>query len=181
MYIAQEIRKKSIVEYILFMWQMEDLIRSFGCNLSSIRDNYIAKFENYSEEQKEAETDWFGHLIRMMNEEGKREKGHLNVHDVLVKDVSDLHHQLLSSTRFPYYNAQYYKVLPFIVELRQRGQQDTSEVETCLNALYGVMMLRLRQKEISTETQHAVQEITTLMGMLSDYYIKDRTEGLQWE
>jgi hypothetical protein len=54
-------------------------------------------------------------------------------------------------------------------------------VETCLNALYGVMLLRLQQREVSPDTNHAVQEISTLMGMLSDYYLKDKTEGLEFD
>ena len=32
----------------------------------------------------------------------------------------DLHGMLLQSTKFPIYNGEYYKVLPFIVELRNR-------------------------------------------------------------
>ena len=134
-----------------------------------------------SDEQKEEETDWFGNLIRMMNEEGCREKGHLNINKILVQDMLDLHNQLLQSTKFPFYNAEYYKVLPFIVELRNKGDRDVSEIETCLDALYGVMMLRLQKKQLSPETEHAVKEISTFIGMLSDYYIKDRTEGLKFE
>jgi len=89
---------------------------------------------------------------------------------------------LLASPKFPFYNTEYYKVLPFIVELRNRGaNKDEGEVETCLNLLYGVMMLRLQKKEISTNTQHAVKEVSTLMGMLSDYYKKDKEEGLKFE
>ena len=69
-----------------------------------------------------------------------------------------------------------------IVELRKRGSDpNESEVETCLNALYGVMLLRLQKREISPDTQHAINEITTLIGMLSDYYQKDKTEGLEFE
>lgn len=180
MFIAQEIRKKSIAEYILYMWQIEDTIRAYGCSLSRIRHEYIDKFQ-YSDEQKEEETDWFGNLIRMMNEEGCREKGHLNINKILVQDMLDLHNQLLQSTNFPFYNAEYYKVLPFIVELRNKGDRDVSEIETCLDALYGVMMLRLQKKQLSPETEHAVKEISTFIGMLSDYYIKDRTEGLKFE
>lgn len=180
MFIAQEIRKKSIAEYILYMWQIEDTIRAYGCSLSRIRHEYIDKFQ-YSDEQKEEETDWFGNLIRMMNEEGCREKGHLNINKILVQDMLDLHNQLLQSTKFPFYNAEYYKVLPFIVELRNKGDHDVSEIETCLDALYGVMMLRLQKKQLSPETEHAVKEISTFIGMLSDYYIKDRTEGLKFE
>ena len=43
------------------------------------------------------------------------------------------------------------------------------------------MMLRLQNKEITPNTAHAIKEITTLLGMLSDYYEKDRTEGLEFE
>ena len=180
MFIAKSIREKSVVEYLLYMWQMEDLIRAYGCSLTRIRREYIDRFE-YTDQQKDEEEDWFGDLIRMMNQEGKREKGHLAINEVLLKDLGDLHVRLLQSTRFPFYSAEYYRVLPFIVELRQKGDKEIGEVETCLNALYGVMLLRMRQKPISPETAHAIKAITTFLGMLSDYYIKDRTEGLEWE
>lgn len=180
MFIAKSIREKSVVEYLLYMWQMEDLIRAYGCSLTRIRREYIDRFD-YTDQQKDEEEDWFGDLIRMMNQEGKREKGHLAINEVLLQNLGDLHVRLLQSTRFPYYSAEYYRVLPFIVELRQKGDKEIGEVETCLNALYGVMLLRMRQKPISPETAHAIKAITTFLGMLSDYYIKDRTEGLEWE
>lgn len=180
MFIAKSIREKSVVEYLLYMWQMEDLIRAYGCSLTRIRREYIDRFD-YTDQQKDEEEDWFGDLIRMMNQEGKREKGHLAINEVLLQDLGDLHVRLLQSTRFPFYSAEYYRVLPFIVELRQKGDKEIGEVETCLNALYGVMLLRIRQKPISPETAHAIKAITTFLGMLSDYYIKDRTEGLEWE
>ena len=180
MFIAKSIREKSVVEYLLYMWQMEDLIRAYGCSLTRIRREYIDRFD-YTDQQKDEEEDWFGDLIRMMNQEGKREKGHLAINEVLLQDLGDLHVRLLQSTRFPYYSAEYYRVLPFIVELRQKGDKEIGEVETCLNALYGVMLLRMRQKPISPETAHAIKAITKFLGMLSDYYIKDRTEGLEWE
>lgn len=180
MFVAKELRKKSIAEYLLYMWQIEDIIRVYGCSLPVIRREYISKFA-YSEEQRIEETDWFANLIRMMNEEGKREYGHLQINEVLLKDVIDLHNRLLQSTKFPFYNAAYYKALPFIVELRNKGDKEVNEIETCLDALYGIMMLRLQKKEITPETANAIKEITTLVGLLSDYYIKDRTEGLKFE
>lgn len=180
MFVAKELRKNSIAEYLLYMWQMEDLIRVYGCSLPVIKREYINKFD-FTEEQKEEELDWIGNLIRMMNEEGKREYGHLQINEVLLKDVCDLHHRLLQSSKFPFYNAAYYKALPFIVELRNKGDKDINEIETCLDALYGIMMLRLQKNAISPETEKAIKEITTLVGLLSDYYIKDNTEGLKFE
>ena len=179
MFIAQELRKKSIAEYLLYMWQMEDLIRAYGCSLARLRREYIDKFD-YTDEQKDEETDWFGNLIRMMNEEGRRQEGHLQINKIIVKDLADLHNRLMLSGKFPFYNAEYYKVLPFIVELRNKGDKEVNEIENCLDALYGVMLLRLQQKPVSDETESAIREITTFIGMLSDYYIKDRTEGLDF-
>lgn len=181
MFISQQLRKKSIAEYVLYMWQVEDLIRAYGCSLSRIKNEYVSQFSDYTDEQRSELVDWYGDLIRMINQEGKREKGHLQINQIVVQDVSDLHAQLLQSSKFPFYNAEYYKVLPFIVELRNRGSKDVGEIETCLNALYGTMMLRLQKKPISPETANAVKEITTFIGMLSDYYIKDRTEGMEFD
>lgn len=180
MFIANELRKKNIAEYLLYMWQVEDTIRAFGCSLPRLRREYIDRFD-YTDEQKDEEADWFGNLIRMMNEEGRREGGHLQINKVTLQMLEDLHAQLTASTKFPFYTSQYYKVLPFIVELRNRGaHKDELEVETCMNALYGVMMLRLQGKEITPNTQHAVKEMTTLIGMLSDYYKKDKEEPLEF-
>ena len=180
MFIAQDLRKKNIAEYILYMWQVEDIIRAYDCNLTKISREYIEKFDN-SREEKEEMADWYGNLIRMMNQEGCREKGHLQINNILIRDLNELHQQLLQSSQFPFYNAEYYRVLPFVVELRNKSDKEACEIETCLNALYGTIMLKLQKKEISTETNHAIKEISTFMGMLSDYYLEDKTKGLKFE
>ena len=94
MFIAKELRQKNIAEYLLYMWQIEDTIRAFGCSLPRIRREYIDRFD-YSDEQKEDEADWFGNLIRMMNEEGCREQGHLQINRVTLQMLAELHAQLL--------------------------------------------------------------------------------------
>lgn len=181
MIIAQKLRKENIVEYLLYMWQVEDIIRAYDCSLSRMKEEYISRFDVADLETHEELVDWYGNLIRMMKQEGKREKGHLTINQLVTQQLVELNAQLLESPQFPFYNAEYYKVLPFIVELRSRGSKDVSEIETCLNALYGVMLLRLQKKEVSQQTLNAVKEISTFLGMLSDYYIKDKTEGLKFD
>lgn len=180
MFISRELRKQSIAEYVLYMWQVEDIIRAYGCSLTRLRHEYIDRFE-YTEEQKEELADWYGNLVNMIRREGKTERGHLQINTIIVQDMGEMNARLLESSKFPFYNAEYYRVLPFIVELRNRGGKEYGEIETCLNALYGTMMLRLQKKEISQETTHAVKEISTFIGMLSDYYLKDKTEGIDWD
>ena len=52
MFIANELRKKNIAEYLLYMWQMEDTVRAFDCSLQRIKREYIERFD-YNDEQKE--------------------------------------------------------------------------------------------------------------------------------
>ena len=85
MFIAQNLRKKSTAEFVLYMWQVEDIIRAYGCQLSRIKNEYIARFADYTDEQREEMVDWYGDLITMMNSEGKREKGHLTINQIVVK------------------------------------------------------------------------------------------------
>jgi hypothetical protein len=42
-------------------------------------------------------------------------------------------------------------------------------------------MLKNYQTETLDEKKNAVKEITTFLGMLSDYYKKDKEEGLKFE
>lgn len=179
MYISQELRKRNIAEYLLYMWQVEDIIRAYGCSLARIRREYIDRFD-YTDEQKEEMADWYGNLVRMMNSEGCRENGHLQINKIVIQQLSELSAELLASSNFPFYNSEYYKVLPFIVELRKRGaDKEENEIETCFNALYGVMMLRLQNKPVSPDTEYAIKEITTFIGMLNDYYMKDKQGELK--
>ena len=178
MLIAQAKRKENIAEYLLYMWQVEDIIRAFKLDIDAIDEAIIARYDA-SDNDRAQMRDWYESLIKMMQLENKREKGHLQINKNSLSELNDLHQRLLNSQKFPYYREMYYRVLPYIVELRSKSpDKDVSELETCFNALYGPLMLRLQHKDISRETQKATQDISTLLGQLSDYYIKDKAEPL---
>lgn len=175
MYIAKKLRETNIAEYLLYMWQVEDIIRANGLNMDRLRENYLSQFPVEGEEEQELEC-WYANLIRMMREEGVTEKGHLQINKNIVSWLTDLHNKLLSSSQFPSYSAAYYQALPFIVELRQRGgDKQKPELENCFDALYGIMLLRLQKKPVSKGTEHAARCISRLLGMLSAYYKQEET------
>ena len=98
-----------------------------------------------------------------------------------LQSLAELHERLVASPKFPFYRAAYYKVLPYIVEIRNRGgHKDEGELQTCFDVLYGVMLLRLQKKPVTPETEAAVKDISTLLGQLSDYYFKDREDPIEW-
>lgn len=178
MKIARQLKDQNVCEYLLYMWQVEDTLRAYGLDMERIEKEYISRFQ-FSIDEAKAEVEWYENLIRMMREEGCQERGHLQINKGTLALLADLHAELLRSTKHPFYSAAYYKVLPFIVELRARGDKNVGELETCFNCLYGVMMLRLQKKEVGEETQRALAEITHLLALLADSWKKEKRGELE--
>lgn len=170
MLIAKQKKEENIAEYLLYMWQVEDIIRANKFEIDSIKANIIDKFEQ-SESIKQEMKEWYEGLIEMMQHENIKDKGHLQINKNVIIDLTDLHLRLLKSVQEPEYIGSYYKTLPFIVELRTKSEnKDIPELETCLAALYGFLLLRLQGKEVSGETQAAISQISTFLRILSTKY-----------
>ena len=181
MYIAEQLKKKSVAEYLLYMWQVEDTLRAYGLDAERMAREYVPQF-GLDAEKSEALRGWYESLIEMMREEGVTEKGHLQVNKNIIILLNDLHAQLLKSSKHPFYSAAYYKALPFIVELRAKSaeSQEKGEIENCFDALYGTMLLRAQKKEVSVETATAIDNIAKFIALLSDYYQKDKAGEVEF-
>ena len=178
MIIASQKRKENIAEYLIYMWHIEDLIRANDFDIDKIRKNVIDRFSLNDAQKREME-EWYESLIDMMRREDVAKTGHLQLNRNVIIDLEDLHRRLMADPKFASYNVQFYHTLPFIVELRAKaGENKTGEIETCFNALYGVLMLKLQGKEISQETLDAVAQISKFLALLSHYYKKDYNNEL---
>ena len=156
MIIAQKKRKENIAEYLLYMWQVEDLIRANNFDMDSIKRTVISHYEQ-PEEVKEQIAQWYEEIINMMREEGVMEKGHIQLNKNVIITLTDLHLKLLKTPKEMIYGAAYYKTLPYIVQLRSKsGGNDLPELETCFSAVYGYLVLRMQGKEISAESLEAI-------------------------
>lgn len=187
MIIADKLKTTNRAEYLLYMWQVEDIIRAYNCDADRLAHEYVSRFDLDSTKRKEVEQ-WYANLCEMMRSEGKITHGHLQICSNVLQELTELNQQLLHSSKFPYYREMYYKVLPYIVELRGKNNANNAqqsynepELQTCFDLLYGVMMLRLQQKPITPETERAVKDVSALLGQLSDYYFKDKQQPLEFK
>ena len=100
-----------------------------------------------------------------------QEKEYLQANKKILAELADLHAHLLKNAAETAYIEEYYKTLPHIVVLRAKsGKKDISEVETCVTALYGYLLLKLQKKEISQDTQLAINQIAKILALLSNKY-----------
>lgn len=170
MLIAKKLKEENIAEYLLYMWQIEDIIRANKLNIDIIDKQIISGFEQPQNVKNEIR-EWYENLIDMMRREDVVEKGHLIINKNVISELTELHNRLLKSPQETEYTEAYYKTLPFIVELRSKTQdKNTPEIETCLAALYGFLLMRLQKKDISGETQSALSQISSFLRLLSLKY-----------
>ena len=175
MLIAAQKKDENIAEYLLYMWQIEDIIRSFNLNIELIRKNIIDKFNQPDPGKKQIEN-WYENLIDMMHTENIVEKGHLQINKNVISTLTDLHLQLLKSPEESLYQGIYFQILPYIVELRMKaGEQKTGEIETCFTALYGILLLKLQGKSVTEDTQKAIAQISKLLAVLAEKYKQQPT------
>lgn len=178
MIIASRKRKENIAEYILYMWQIEDIIRANSCDIEQIKKNVVDRFQ-ISDDQRKEMLEWYESLIDMMRREGVTESGHLQINKNILNQLVQLHQALLADPEFPDYTAEFYRTLPFIVELRTKaGENKTGEIETCFTALYGMLMMRLQQKQMTPETQDAIKQISRFISVLSTDFHLDEEDKL---
>lgn len=178
MFIASKKRKENIAEYILYMWQIEDLIRANGCDIDKISQNVIDRFQLDADQRRQM-VQWYESLIDMMRREGVTEAGHLQINRNILNQLVQLHQTLLADPEFPEYTAEFYRTLPYIVELRSKaGNAKVGEIETCFTALYGVLMMRLQKREVGKDTLEAIAQITRFVALLSKDFHLDEEDKL---
>ena len=181
MIISRELRKKNIAEYLLYMWQVEDLLRANNLSIENIEKSIIDPYP-VTTEVKEEMRQWYADLIEMMRLEEVKENGHLQIDKNVIINLTDLHLRLLKSSKMPFYSAAYYKALPFIVEFRTKSEgRNKSELENCFDALYMVWLMKLQKREINEETLKATTEISKFISMLSLYFKEDEEGKLELE
>ncbi|MDR2497003.1 MAG: DUF4924 family protein [Tannerellaceae bacterium] len=170
MIIAQKKRKENIAEYVLYMWQVEDLVRAARFDAGRIREMIVSRYD-CPESEREAIALWYENLAERMTAEGVAEKGHLMSNAAIVTRLSDLHIAMLQSEGEPVYQSNYYKVLPHIVGLRAKaGSERATEIETCFTALYGYLTLKLQGRDVSAPTEEAMRQISAFIALLAAKY-----------
>ena len=102
MFTAKQLREENIAEYLLYMWQLEDIFRACRFDIETVRQRIVDNYPT-DEDTKAAMLQWYGDLMDMMRIEGVKEKGHIQINKNVVIQLTDLHQMLLKSVKYPEY------------------------------------------------------------------------------
>lgn len=180
MLVAQQKRKENITEYILYLYQIEDLIRAFQFNISAIETNLVSQYQVEDKTRLEI-SDWYKNLVVIMEKERIQQKGHLQFLLNLINNLNELHLKLMESEIDKTYVSEFKSVSGLITELNLKRNSVKNDVQTSLDAVYGFLLLKMQKKEITEETSFAIGRISNWLRILSKLFKDFEAGELEFE
>ncbi|MBI3135539.1 MAG: DUF4924 family protein [Bacteroidetes bacterium] len=180
MLIAKRTKENNIAEHVIYMFQIEDLIRANNFDLDTIIHTLIEpqlKDPALVEEYR----NWYAGLIKQMKAEGILKKGHNSDLNEILMELLLLHNTLLNILHQPKYLELFEKALPALKDFQKKSNaSNINLVEVGFNALYSKLILKLKGQAFSQATDEAFAQISEMLGFLALYYKKMRNGELNF-
>ena len=139
-------KRENIAGYILWIWQLEDYLRAFP--------NVAIDNESPSPDMR-----FLAELSEMMHREGVTEKGHVQLARNAMAELEELHLLLLGDDAS--YRASMIRLTPALNIFKSKTDNPLmSDIEAGITLLYQVMVVRVRQKEMTAATAGTRTQVT---------------------
>jgi hypothetical protein len=171
--IAQAKRKENIAEYILYLWQIEDLLRALQFSPEAIYSQLVAP-RQIEEEQKHVYLLWYMDIVNLLKKEDKEESGHLEHTLHLIGDMHNLHLQLMQNPVGEHYRTTFARLAPQLPMLRTLvKKEDVCDTEICFRALYAAMLYRIKgDKKRAEAINDTIELVSPVVAELAAMYGK---------
>jgi hypothetical protein len=180
MHIAREKIKNDIGGYLIYMFQIEDLIRACNFDHSVIEEKIINRYPANLTEKAEIKQ-WYIGLSDLMQEERLESKGHLLFLHNKISEVYEIHRYLISHPDEEEYQLVFRRTEPVIADLELKKPAGDNILTAALNAIYGFILLRMKNQEITASTQKAISQLSTWINLLSVKFSEYEKGNIQIE
>jgi len=172
MLVAEKTKESNIAEHVLYMFQIEDLIRANNFDLDTIINTILAP-QIKDEKLLESYQNWYKDLIKKMKSEGVKDTGHTSDINEILMELLMLHDTLLNILKDKKYAEVYEKSLPALKDFQQKSNgANINIIEVAFNALYSKLILNLKGQKFTPATEDAFKSISNLVAHLAAYYKK---------
>jgi hypothetical protein len=180
MLIAQRTKENNIAEHVIYMFQIEDLIRANKLDLDAVINNIILP-QISDQKMIKQYTEWYTTLIKQMKTESIQEKGHSSDLNEIIMELLMLHNTLINVLNDKGYKEKFEKALPALKDFQAKSNSaNINIIEVGFNALYSKMILKLKGQKFGPSTEEAFGHISQLLGYMAIYYKKMRNGELNF-
>ena len=172
MLVAQQKRNENIAEYVLYMFQIEDIIRAYNLDIQKIDDEIVSQYDEDYDTKRDIR-EWYQAIINMLKDNRIEKSGHIPLVQSMMDELENLHLTLIKNKSKETYREAFAKAKPSIEELKMKsGKEGISDIEVCFNGLYGLLLLKMQKKKITPETEKAFEHISEFIARLSSEFHK---------
>ena len=136
MLVAQQKLQENIAEYILYMYQIEDVVRAYKFDVEEIIEHYVRPQlpdESFLKQYRQ----WYQRIINEMKANKLETAGHMPSLNEVMVELSYLHTTLLTSTKDPKYLGIMEAAAPNIAEFKQKSNlKDKNDIEIAFHGMY---------------------------------------------
>lgn len=168
--IAKQKRSENIAEYVLYLWQLEDLLRALQFSPDAVYSQLIAP-RHSSESWEAAAFEWYMDIANLLQKEDKAQTGHLDHTLHIVADLNDLHLMLMEQPVGKEYRELFARLAPELPKLREKLGKDVSDIELAFRALYAAMLYRIKGEK-SQVADEVTALISPVIAKLADMFHK---------
>ncbi len=166
MRIAEKKYEENIAEYILYMYQITDIIRANQLDIEKIQSTIIA--ESVEDEDYDAYTKWYQDLILKMKDQKIEKTGILAELTEIQMELFYLHNTLLAVLKDEKYKEYYEKAEDAIQDFQKKSNApNLNVIDVCFSALYFNLLMNLKGMEISDGTKEAFDSIRNVVAYLA--------------
>jgi len=181
MFIAQKLKKENICEYLLYMWQLEDILRALKLDIEEVNAKLVQPYSQLDVQKKKELYEWYESLMDMMRMENVQTSGHLQININTLSEIDEFHQKLLQSGKDSKYSAVSQNISLHLFELRKKSNPNISDIELCFNFQYGILLLKLKKEKITPQTLEIHTEVSSFMKMLAVNFKKFKNGELSFE
>ncbi len=169
---AQTLRKQNIAEYILYLWQLEDMFRALQFSPEAIYSQFVAPRTSLDEQSRSVLLTWYMELVDLLQREGKEEKGHLDHTLHLIADLHNMHLQLMELPVGARYRTLYARLDEVLPDLRALFGSEISDTLLAFRALYAAMLYRIKGEGAKGAVTDTIEFISPVIAELASIYSK---------
>ncbi|MBI2259110.1 MAG: DUF4924 family protein [Flavobacteriia bacterium] len=169
MSIVNKLKENNIIEYILYMYQMENFLRHFKLDIHQVTEYLVDK--NLSEDQQKEQIEWFLNLIKQIKNEKIEQQGHLSMLNEILIELSYLHNTLLNLSNDEQYKKMYNNAIEHVEFFKQKSNlKNKNHIELMIHALFMKWLMVIQKKEISKETAESLEIFRKILVHLGKSY-----------
>lgn len=169
---------ENVAEYLLYLFQIEDLVRSLQLDLDLIISQ-VLRPAIQDEFQLTEQISWYKQLVQEMKTKGLQKEGHIDEVQEILVELTYLHNSMLTIMNDAKYKGLCENAHDALNEFRQKSNMtQRQDVEILLHAMFMKLQLKMRQKEISAETEAAFDLMRIQLAYLAREY--KRMKSGEW-